>query len=543
MPRAGRIAAWGAIALGSVLRLLAYAENRPLWTDELMLATSVAWRSFAGLARPLEYDQTAPLGFLWVERLAVSLGGADELSLRALPLVCGIATLPLLWITGRRLLGERAALTALLLATLSTPLIYYASEVKQYASDVLVTAGLLYAATSMLRSPERPSAWRRLAAAGSVAVFFSQTSVFMLAAVGVAACASRRVRATTRWLARLSLAAALWAACFLPLFATVYRSTATSAYMRQIWQDTFLTPRAPDLGARLYFAAECVLVQSVLPTWPEPPRALVAAAVAAFLAGVAVLWRRDERGAAALITLPVLFVVVASAIEQYPIGMRVLLFLSPATFLTYGAALSAAVRHVPARARDAAFAAALACFAWWREEPVRRTAVEPRRYEDTRDVIADYRHRESRDPVYVYADAAPSWAFYTTDWQAPDTARLAWLVRRRNRPGDDSTRAVGNHGDDPLELVGREPGMEWRERRGMLQQQPAPGWAEHEADRVRELARRGPSGRQVWVYFSHFGGVERDDVMTALRLAGARVVFAHTGDTVALYLVRFDPPA
>src|SRR5215212_10056856 len=116
------------VLVGAALRLLLYADYRPLWMDELMLSLSVATRSFAGLARPLHFGQSAPLGFLWAQRLAVLAGGVSEWSLRAVPLAFGLATLPLLWAAGRRLVGGPAALIALLLAALSNPLVYYAAE-------------------------------------------------------------------------------------------------------------------------------------------------------------------------------------------------------------------------------------------------------------------------------------------------------------------------------------------------------------------------------------------------------------------------------
>ena len=74
-----------AILVGIALRVIEFARDRPLWLDEAMLSLNIASRSFAQLARPLDYDQTAPVLYLWIEGSLVTLGGVSERSLRALP--------------------------------------------------------------------------------------------------------------------------------------------------------------------------------------------------------------------------------------------------------------------------------------------------------------------------------------------------------------------------------------------------------------------------------------------------------------------------
>ena len=62
-----------AIVAGVALRVVEYTRNRPLWLDEAMLGLNIASRSAGQLALPLDYDQSAPLLYLWLERLAVSM--------------------------------------------------------------------------------------------------------------------------------------------------------------------------------------------------------------------------------------------------------------------------------------------------------------------------------------------------------------------------------------------------------------------------------------------------------------------------------------
>ena len=87
-----------AILVGIALRVIEFVRGRPLWLDEAMLSLNIAARSFVQLARPLDYDQSAPLAYLWLERLVVNIGGVNEPSLRALPFVAGLALVPLVWL-------------------------------------------------------------------------------------------------------------------------------------------------------------------------------------------------------------------------------------------------------------------------------------------------------------------------------------------------------------------------------------------------------------------------------------------------------------
>jgi hypothetical protein len=51
---------------------------RPLWVDEEMVLLNVRDRGFARLAGALWLDQSAPLGWLALERLALLTLGTDE---------------------------------------------------------------------------------------------------------------------------------------------------------------------------------------------------------------------------------------------------------------------------------------------------------------------------------------------------------------------------------------------------------------------------------------------------------------------------------
>ncbi|MFL5574562.1 MAG: glycosyltransferase family 39 protein [Gemmatimonadaceae bacterium] len=557
-PAAWRATVVATIAVGTVLRVLAYSDRRSLWFDEVMLSLNVATRSCADLTRPLDYGQAAPVLFLCAQRLAVTVGGVNELALRAIPLACGLALLPLLWMAGRLLLGEREALVALVLAALSPPLVYYSSEAKQYSGDACATALLLWLAARVLRDPRDPAAWRWLALGGVASLALSQPAVFVLAAIMVALLLASGPKEKPELMRRrLSPTAALWAATFLVLYVAVYRAAATP-YMLRVWGETFLSPTAPDPGARLYAAARAALVDGFRAPWPRPAPRLVVAACLGYAVGIVSVWRRRGPPVVALLTLPLAGALAASTLALYPIGARVLLFCAPPVFLAYGAALAGTIDAVlPDRdagrrgARVPAFVAAVVLLAEWRLRPAWADASHPLRREDAREIVAGYVRRASSDPVYVLARAVPNWAFYTTDWHAPDRARLAWMARLalptspafENAPSRG--RPVGREGDALVyaargrrELIGIPSGMEWHERVEWLRPRPDSGWAANEARRVREAATSARG--YTWLFLTHYVDVQRDELLEAIRRAGGRVVFLDQREGAVLYRVRFD---
>ena len=90
--RVGRLV-WGFVALGTIIRLVGYLLRFPLWVDECMLSENFLDRGFLGLLSPLDNQQVAPIGFLWIELACVRALGFSEWSLRLFPLVCGIGSL------------------------------------------------------------------------------------------------------------------------------------------------------------------------------------------------------------------------------------------------------------------------------------------------------------------------------------------------------------------------------------------------------------------------------------------------------------------
>src|SRR5438552_2964310 len=94
--------AWAIIIAGALFRIAGFLANRSLWCDEAGLAANIINRSFIDLTKPLEQQQNAPIGFLFLERAVVLVFGTGEYALRLVPLLSALAALYLFYLVARK---------------------------------------------------------------------------------------------------------------------------------------------------------------------------------------------------------------------------------------------------------------------------------------------------------------------------------------------------------------------------------------------------------------------------------------------------------
>ena len=203
---------------------------------------------------PLDYRQMAPPGWLILQKAAVLLFGEGERALRLVPFLGSLVTLPLCWHVARRVLpaGVGPPLTLGLVA-IGLPFIFYAAQVKPYATDVAVALGLLALALAVRRDGAGEGRMLRLGLAGAIAPWLSYPA--MLAEAGLlAALAATAILAHER--GRLRSLAPVALVCAVESAGAIVwaRGTVTPddvLYMQRFWAY-WLMPLPPrgllDLG-------------------------------------------------------------------------------------------------------------------------------------------------------------------------------------------------------------------------------------------------------------------------------------------------------
>ena len=562
-----RVPALAILVAGGALRVWQYARQPSLSIDEARLALNLGTRSLWGLTRPLDHNQVAPILFLWGEWIAAHVGGFSEYALRAIPLLSGLALLPLLWRVGGTLLGQREGMLASLFAAVSAILIFYGNQVKPYGVDALVTVAMLGLAASVLRAPRSGRAWGALAGGGALAVLLSVPSVFVLVGVMAALVTDPAVYADRVVRRRAVAVAATYMGAYLARFVIADSHAGADRYLQHFWQHAFLTPGASDYGTRLRSVLHHALVDpfffSTVSGQPHPVRGVVLLVL--FMIGCAVVIRRRGRSTALMLLGPYVATAVAMVAGQYPGGARLLLFLSPILFLLCAAALIAVAdaaarvlerRGVSVRARRLAPQAAgyaslvVLTLAW--TDPRAAPSIWHLLPPDRRgDLVRDIARGDDRDPVYVMASEVPDWFFYTTEWRKPDTARLAWMAPLassggpafENAPSRGRAVSVGSEGRDlvnvdrgRLELLGLATGSEvWADQIEQTRQADT-GWSGNEAARIRSVAYPG-----LWILADRTQVYASEPLLRAVRACGGAVDHERVLANAVAYHVRFSP--
>ena len=314
---------WGVlIILGIVLRVRQYLVNRSFWADEASLAFNLTTRSFSGLTQPLDYHQGAPIGFLFIEKFAVLLLGNNEYAMRLFPLLSGIIAIYLLYLLARTYIGP-GGIFALLGFSVGWNLIYYSSELKQYSSDVMIALLLVYLASRCIREQTSARDFLLLGISGSIAIWVSHPSVFVLAGIGLVLIFDKLTRKNDVLFAWIFGIGVVWIGLFAVEYFMFLRPLAADEYLQSYWGKAFMPlPPWSDLGwfQKTYYSMLLMSLHTYF-------SAVVVVSILLVIGGISLLSRNQN--IALLFILPALIVLIASSFEAYPLKDRFMLFLIP----------------------------------------------------------------------------------------------------------------------------------------------------------------------------------------------------------------------
>jgi hypothetical protein len=555
------------IVMGAAFRVAAWWRTTSFWDDEVFLLLNVVEHSFLGLLRPLDLEQSAPIGFLWAERAAYQVFGAGELSLRLYPLLTGIALLIVVWGLCREVIGPYAALVAVACISFAPFCIRYSAEAKPYGPDALITALLLYAAQRWLHSGGETTyvGWgltARLAALGTAALLCSLASCFVLAGIGalayVSACRGRRCSAPET--GRLFLVAAIWLSVFIPLF-RLASPPETLAYMRQYWAFSYVTVQ-PSLSEALRTMVMNGLVSPLFSLEESIPVWLQILAVLLMVCGISSFVRSRRIDWLTLTLVPLIVVFVAAVFRWWVFSPRLMMFLVPIVALLVAAGAAEVTRMFrlgtyaihPNTAVLAIIAILIAFPAkasfWYVRHPVR---------EHIRGCV-DYAlaKQQKGDVLYIYSRALPGWMYYTTDWSSPDRERVAWFHKTMAAIGPNSGNipprgyAVSGEGHSfrrrwrgGEELAGGPEGIlrTHAQDPARVDPPPDPGWTDNEVRRMQQAANSvGASGRVILVGFYNRRGIS--ELVAHLDQHRAKPLDSYDveGNRVLIYDLRGSSP-
>lgn len=395
-----------ALLLGVVVRLVQYLSNRSLWGDEVNVALNIVNRSYLELLKPLDHNQAAPPGFLWIEKTAVQLFGNSEYALRLFPFVAGIIALLAFYKLANTYASKFAVPIAITLFACLKYTVYYTTEVKQYSSDVMIALLLCLLLLPLRHKLLNLKQLVGLSLLGAVFIWISHPTVFVMAGIEVGYFLTAANKQRLKLLVNRLPMYLTWLLSFASLYFLTVRGTLENDTLTSAWDARF-----PDS------IFDVVWLLDTFGRFFYNPLGFLGftdgVAIFAFIVGCVACYRRSRMTLLG-ITAPMIATLIASYLYQYPFRERLVLFLAPLGILI----IAEGIAFLLTRPRQHKFFWILGILVGsiLLIPPILQTGkliVQPEKIEEIRPVIAYVKAQQQPDDrLYVYPSAENQFAYY-----------------------------------------------------------------------------------------------------------------------------------
>ena len=176
---AAEIGVVAVVAIGLVLR---FWTRSALWLDEA-LTVDIARLPLHEIPSYLKRDGAPPLYYVLLHFWMKPFGDSD-IAVRSLSGIFSVATLPVVWIVGRRI-GGRSVAWVLLVVVASAPFaVYYATEARMYSLVMFLTACGLWALSRVLEQA-RPGNLVALAVVTAALLYSQYWALYLVGSLGL----------------------------------------------------------------------------------------------------------------------------------------------------------------------------------------------------------------------------------------------------------------------------------------------------------------------------------------------------------------------
>jgi uncharacterized membrane protein len=406
---------WLIIILGTLIRLRQYLVNRSLWLDEASLALNILERNYVTLLEKLEYGQAAPPMFLILTKFLTNIFGNNEYTLRFLPLAAGIISLYIFYKVSSHFLNEKALPIALILLSFTHYNVYYSAEFKQYSLELLTALIILLTAVKLYKSNYNNSKLLSFLITGIFAVWFSHTSVFILAGVGIALLIQLNLerdlekKFKIKKSIRLISIYLMWFASFLINYLFIIRYSA-AGHFYEFWNNYFFQfPPLSLLDIKNYFA---LIVKFLV----NPMGLGYVSGIAIFfvIIGEYYLWKKEEKIFFYIINFPILILLMFAVLSLYPFGVRLVLFITPLFYILIANGVYYIFKLFSKQNKELFAILLILIFLFFPFAKGAQNLNFPILKEESRPVINYYlENNNSGDNLYVYFGAERAFKYYT----------------------------------------------------------------------------------------------------------------------------------
>lgn len=328
------ILCWLLMFIGILYRLILWQANRDLFIDEANLARNIYERDFIELMQTLNHEQYAPPIFLWITKLNVSFFNYNEKILRLYPLLAGIVSIFLLFHVFKQFISIRSIWYPLCLFATGAIYLRYSTEFKQYMPDAFVTLILIISALHFdivkTKSFKFFLIWSLL---GSLAIWLSMPSVFILAGIGVYFFIQTLALDNKKALFFLILIGAIWLAQFGFYYNKVLAPQAHSDYLQNFHKWYFVDAFPHSFEA--FKNHNWLLLKGLTEALGGKITLSLILNLCLTVTGIVVLIK-SKKLKTVLLLIPLVLIYIASAIKSYSLMDRLMLFYMPLWLVLIG---------------------------------------------------------------------------------------------------------------------------------------------------------------------------------------------------------------
>lgn len=345
-----------AALLGIILRILWYLKNSALNAQEAALSHALINRNLTELFQPLGEGLIAPVGFLIKLKMQTLLFGDNEYMLRLYSLCASILAIIFFVWTIRKLVEPVVAVIAVALLSLSFPLIEQAATLSPWSGDFMAATLMLLLATQSVKHAPSMKFFTVIAVTGLVLQLFSLALLFILFGIGITLFLEALWSRDGAKIKGIALLNCLWLVGFIVHYFIALKPYLTDSTLHETYSAYFFpVPSNGSWFRPVYWLGERAIAIFVDPLGIVLP----GLGLFACLLGSIVLIR-TQRSLLMMLLLPLMGLLIASALSLYPMHEHLLYCLAPALAITCAVGLSGLIHLlVSSRRRAAVFLIAL----------------------------------------------------------------------------------------------------------------------------------------------------------------------------------------
>ena len=396
-----------ALLIGILLHIIPYLAEHSLFVDDAMVASTIVTRDFAHLVRtPMDYGQSAPIGYLYAVKICTALFGVSKVSLRIYSLFCFFATCGLMYYVLSKMYQVKRAMFFTAVFSLLPFYIQYAAEVKQYTSECMFT---LLTVIIFWQYFQDKISLLRLCLLASMIIWFAFAPVFFIASGMLLAVGEKLRKKDIKSLV----------ACCLPVLSLVIyylfwlSGTESNAGAKAYW-DLLAFPLVPSSWEDIKLLVK-MAKESIIPLGYSGIIYIFAAFYTLYL------WRKEKRQEMYFYVLGCFLLLIASSLGYYPIIARLMAFFAMLVLILAAVSLDRLWNMWEENGRTSGQkTGALLCaaaillglpFLSTAKQYIRGNLLFNHGTEVVKNLKYLEKHKTDKDMIYLYCGAQPSYFF------------------------------------------------------------------------------------------------------------------------------------